>query len=244
MPNDFFQFKKFRIEQAQTAMKVSTEACILGAVVNVDNAQNTLDIGTGTGLLTLMLAQKNEKLKITAVEIEENAFKQAQKNILNASFPNEIVVEYCSIQDFERAFDVEFQRKKATLFDVIVSNPPFYKNSLLSNNPLKNLAHHIQSLDFEELVESIFHLLAPNGSAWILLPAPEMEIFIKICESKNIFVKSSLSIHHSSKHKILRKINTFVKNKTHETQYTSLFIKDENNLYSTDFQELMKDYYL
>ena len=261
--NSYFQFKKFRIEQGQTAMKVCTEACIFGACVDIfkileiENTIKILDIGAGTGILSLMLAQRitekftestNNQTLIDAVELEEKAFLQAQENIKNSVFSDKIDVFNASIQDFAEIFIKENPKK----YDLIVSNPPFFSNHLLSKTANKNLALHTNTLSFEDLAKSVSQLLHQNGTFEILLPAYEMSLFEQIAHKYNLQITKKLTIFNTEKHKennkIFRKIctlkfnvNVLDKNIILEG---NLVIKSEENHYTDSFKGLLKEFYL
>lgn len=234
--NTYFQFKQFRIEQAHTAMKVSTEACILGAWTFAENPQKILDIGTGTGLLSLMLAQRFPSSQIESVEIESNAFQQAQQNVSRSPFYANIRLYHTSIQDFA-------QNPKASTYDLIVCNPPFYANYLQSPDAKLNIALHQNTLPLETLAEAIEFLLALQGRAFILLPPFFMEKFCLLAKRKNLFPQKKLHIFHSPKHPILREITAFG---FYESNLASqhLFIRNEKGEYTNEFKTLLKDFYL
>jgi len=234
-PNSYFQFKRFRISQGQAVMKVSTEACILGAYCWQEKPTNILDIGTGTGLLAMMLHQKYPDATITALEIAEKAFLQAQTNVSENNFSGKIKVAHQSVQEFATITNEKFS--------LIVSNPPFYKNHLLSENQNRNLALHQQTLSLEQLAQCIGKLLATNGSAYILLPAYPMQQFLLFCKTKNLFLNKILEIYHSPKHKLFRYIAAvgFVST---EPQIEKLYIKNDDETYTEQFRELLRDFYL
>jgi len=233
--NTYFQFKQFRIEQTACAMKVSTEACILGAYA-YSNPMPThiLDIGAGTGLLSLMLAQKYPQSKITALEIEEKAYQQALNNSQNSPFRQQIEVLHEAVQNF----------RSHQIFDFIISNPPFFQNHLLSPCENKNRALHQQSLTFNELAESASRLLVPNGSFWVLLPTYEMSLFGEIAAKHKLYASETLIILNNEQGKIFREIQCFRKEKKEEIKKVKLVIRTENNEYTTSFKELLTDFYL
>ncbi|MEA5460211.1 methyltransferase [Arcicella sp. LKC2W] len=234
--NTHFSFKKFTIHQDQTAMKVTTDACILGAYTSVDKAKKVLDIGTGTGLVAMMLAQRTDA-KIDAVEIDINAYNQAFNNIQKSIFKEQINVFNTSIQSF--AEHLEHQNQ----YDLIVSNPPFFQNHLKSETESRNNSLHTDTLSFEDLVEAVLRLLSPNGTFVVLLPAYESSVFEQLSVSKELYPHKKLTIRHREGSKILRIITTFGQaNQEFENQ--ELFIKDSNENYTHDFQKLLKEYYL
>jgi tRNA1Val (adenine37-N6)-methyltransferase len=170
MSNSFFKFKQFTIHQDKCAMKVSTDACIFGAEILLNNnAQNILDIGAGTGLLSLMQAQKKEQLKITAIEINEDAYLQAKQNFEDSKFANQIQIVKADIIKYE----------SAQKFDVIICNPPFFENDLKTVNKALNDAKHSDALSLSQLINCIKNLLNNDGEAFLILPTfrkTELEI--------------------------------------------------------------------
>lgn len=157
--------KRMRIEQSDCAMKVSTDACILGAWTPLGNdCSHILDIGTGTGLLALMIAQRQPQANIDAIEIEPAAFRQAQTNIVQSIYSGQISVHEVDAKQWQS--DV--------LYDMIICNPPFFTNSLKGDNSQRNLARHNDELGFEDLLKVITKLLSLDGIASILLPTSEL----------------------------------------------------------------------
>lgn len=234
--NTHFSFKKFTIHQDQTAMKVTTDACILGAYTTVDKTEKILDIGTGTGLVAMMLAQRTDA-QIDAVEIDINAYNQAHCNIQESIFKEQISVFNTSIQSF--AEHLEHQNQ----YDLIVSNPPFFQNHLKSETVSRNNSLHTDTLSFEDLLDAVLRLLSPNGTFVVLLPAYESSVFEQLSVSKELYQHKKLTIRHRKGSKILRIITTFGRIKK-EILNQELIIKNPDESYSTDFQSLLKEYYL
>ena len=232
MPNSHFTFKQFTIHQDQTSMKVTTDACILGAYAGVRKVKSILDIGTGTGLLSLMLAQRGEA-KIDAVEFNEYACNQSLRNINESCFKDKIIVYKTLIQDF----------RTNNLYDLIISNPPFFQNYLKSENESRNNSFHTDTLSFTDLLETVLRLLALNGTFVVLLPAYESSVFEQLAISKELYPQKKLIIHHREGSKILRIITTFGRLKK-EIINEELIIKNPDESYTSDFQKLLKDYYL
>ena len=230
-----FQFKQFTINQENAAMKVCTDACLFGAFIPIKNHKNALDIGAGTGLLSLMLCQKSSELKITAVELDEHAILDAKQNISESIFKNQIELIHSSIQDFTK----ETEEK----FDLIVTNPPFFQNNLASPDEKRNKALHASTLSFEELSASISQLITSKGDAWVLLPPFEMELFQKIAEKASLFLNKKVEIKHNEKKPIFRNFGLFRKENTNNIVVQEINIY-ENGQYSPIFVELLKDYYL
>ena len=231
-PNTHFSFKQFTIHQDRTAMKVTTDACILGAYTSVQNAKKILDIGTGTGLLALMIAQR-AKAQIDCVEIEAVAYHQAVHNVENSIFKEKITIHHIDIQSFT----------SEGFYDLVVSNPPFFQNHLKAETEARTNALHTDTLSFEDLLSSVIRLLSSTGTFVVLLPAYESSVLEKMANQLGLFANKKLSIHHRKGSKILRIITTFGFRKT-EIQSEQLFIKNSDESYTTDFQELLREYYL
>ncbi|TAH20795.1 MAG: methyltransferase domain-containing protein [Cytophagales bacterium] len=237
MPNIYFQFKQFRVLQDRCAMKVSTDACILGAYTAQNYAQNRhsiLDIGAGTGLLSLMLAQATQA-QITAVEIEENAYQQAKANFEASRWADRLHIFHQAIQEVIPVQD----------FDLLVCNPPFFVNSLKPEKESKKLARHTDSLPFEVLLACADRLASSQAQFIVLLPIAESEIF------ENELLKKNYSFHITEKLFIKDKENK----KSHRVVLTlsrknsvllekTLIIKDIENNYTPEFIALIQEYYL
>ena len=236
--NTWFQFKQFTIHQEKTAMKVCTDACLFGAWVakkleeNNIKADNILDIGCGTGLLSLLIAQKSVA-KIDAVEIEKDAFEQAVENINLSNWKERIKVHHHSITNF-RAPDK---------YELIICNPPFYENQLNSNNDERNKAMHATTLSYVELSNTLKKNLAKNGFAAVLLPYSFVKNFEEILFTEQLFIIEKLNVAHSSSHPFFRTMLLISLVKKDLSEY-SLSIKKSDKEYSTEFKELLKDYYL
>jgi tRNA1Val (adenine37-N6)-methyltransferase len=238
MSQDFFQFKQFIVRQDQSAMKVCTEACIFGACIQIEKSTSTiLDIGTGTGLLTLMMAQKTtEEVRIDAVEIEPNAAKQASENIYQSPWSQRSISVYpVALQDY--------RANTGKKYDLIVSNPPFYQNHLKSPNTKKNLALHNDSLPFDVLVSTVSILLSENGYFWILLPAFIHTQMTGLAEQHGLFLIREINIYNQANKEVFRKIGAFSKKKQ-ELKSENLIIRNADNSYTGSFKSLLKDYYL
>lgn len=234
MPKNSFTFKHFTIYQDRCAMKVCTDACILGASTNVDNVKNILDIGTGTGLLSLMLAQRGDA-KIDAVEIEENAYSQALSNVSESKFSDKITVFHQDIKSYS----------SPNSYDLIISNPPFYQKSLKSPDSQANKALHAVELTLEALIDSVKRLLKPNGRFVVLLPPFEVEKLIQLAQKKELYLSKKILIQHDESKPIFRVIATFQNLQMLDYQEETLVIHEKDSkTYSEKFRILLKDYYL
>ena len=219
-------------------MKVCTDSCLFGAWMNEwifkakPNFSNALDVGTGTGLLSLMLAQ-NHAFEIDAVEIDDSAFNQAKQNIESTKWNNHINIKHTSLQDFN-------PEKK---YDFIFSNPPFYENELKSNDSSKNLAKHDSGLSLETLISFIDKNLSDTGFAALLLPFHRKNHIEYLLKDFSFSIVAQTLVKQSASHNHFRTMIIFSK----QTAIQRLFeinIYEERNKYSPEFLHLLKAYYL
>lgn len=220
-------------------MKVTTDSCIFGAwVVERLNQhpppENLLDIGAGTGLLTLMIAQAYAATPITGVEIDNHAWAQARENIERTPWRSQIQLINEDIKQFTAIRP----------FDVIVSNPPFYEQELTGPDPLKNQAHHDRSLAFSDLIHQLDRLLAPNGKFYILLPAKGMEQRLAALRTSGFFIQQQAHMHHSGNHPQMRICIAGGRLPAAQTPDEQLCIHEASGVYSERMRTLLQDYYL
>ncbi|MCE7039733.1 tRNA1(Val) (adenine(37)-N6)-methyltransferase [Dyadobacter sp. CY312] len=235
--NSYFQFKQFTIHQDKCAMKVCTDACVLGASSELGNSKRILDIGAGTGLLSLMTAQRYPFAHIHAVELDSDAYLQAVDNVAASPFSGQISLFNTAIQEFVPAYQ----------YDSIISNPPFFQSDLLSPDTQKNQAHHSTSLTFNDLLAAIDRLLTDQGQFHILLPKDESELFYQKAKTLGWFMTNNLTLQHNKDKKPFRRIMTFGRSYLSENEIdnTVLNIYGENNkVYDPEFVSLMKDFYM
>ena len=228
-----FTFKQFTIRQDRTAMKVCTDACVLGAYADVAGEQ-TLDIGTGTGLLALMAAQRNPMALIDAVEIDEAAVSQAIENVLDSPFSGRVNVMQERIQDFQGH----------KLYDRILTNPPFYTNHLRSPDSAVNRALHTDELPFAELIAAVARLLKPDGQWWVLLPPYEMGKLTQLAQDAGLLAFNRLSIRHNHQKPVFRVVAGFSFKKSTFSDKTLDIRGPDGSMYTTEFRALLRDFYL
>lgn len=237
MANSFFRFKQFIIHQDKCAMKVCTDACVFGAWVaekwrNGNEKKMVLDIGTGTGLLTLMLAQKIDA-SFDAVEIDEHAFEQASQNFAESVWNDKIALHHNDITQFSTA----------QKFDLVVSNPPFYEKDLKSDKHTINLARHDSSLTLSALLHTCDSLLATDGKIVLLLPWHRLADLQKEAQANRLHLVHLLQMKQTTTHDYFR-IGAVLQKQFAECVVEDIIIKNASQQYTMEFVELLKDYYL
>ncbi len=234
MSNSYFRFKQFTIHQDRCAMKVSTDACIQGAWVSVaDSVQHILDIGAGTGLLSLMLAQRAVHVQIDALELDADAAIQAGENIADSPWKDRVHVIAADARTY--VFDKKYQ--------LIVCNPPFFNNSLLGPDDNRNSVRHALSLNYHDLFSIISNTLDTNGAAAILLPAAEHAIWESIVKAHGWSFSRILQVYPKDGGTYNRVISVCCREAA-DTTTEILQIYEDGGTYTPAFTALLKPYYL
>lgn len=235
MANTYFQFKEFIVHQDLCGMKVTTDACLFGAFVakflSNQPINTILDIGTGTGLLSLMLAQQTTAT-IDAVEIDAAAAEQAIQNFAYSKWKNRLKVYHTSIQSFQTTH----------LYDCIISNPPFFEHDLKSSNQQKNMALHSTELNFDELVAVVKKMLNPNGYFVVLLPFARTTTFEQ--KLKEFYLQQKILVKQTPNHPSFRSILIFSNQACNKIITQEIIIKEINQQYSEVVKSLLAPYYL
>ena len=232
--SNIFQLKQFIIVQEKSAMKVGTDSLLLGSFAEINGASTILDIGTGTGILALMLAQKSSA-KIEAVEIEEGAFEEATLNFKVSKWSANMKVFHTPIQQFE----------SKTLYDLIISNPPFYveENNIKIKNSTRAKARQDKDLPFDVLVEEVMKRLSERGKFWLILPTDEAEDFLAIAVKSKLYLHGEILIKPKPSKPINRIVMCFGKSKT-KTISSIFTLYDDAGTSSEEYYELTKDFLL
>lgn len=227
-----FHFKEFTIQQANSILKVGTDAMVLGSVVDSSNSTAILDIGTGTGVLALMMAQKNAKASITAVEIDALSAKDCFLNFENSPWKKRLSLV---LTDFN-----EFQSNQK--FDLIICNPPFYSNSLENTDKRKASAKHAIHLPFEALFTKVASLLAQHGSFWMISPYQDKQLILETAEKNGLFPKTDYSINGKPIQPV-RAIFCFSLLKLVPCVHKELTIRNDDNSYTEEYKILTADFH-
>lgn len=234
MNNNRFEFKKFIIKQDACAMKIGTDAVLLGAWSKFECGDKCriLDIGTGTGILAIMAAQKMPEAKITAIEIDADAAMQARENADNTEWKDNIKVISDNISNY----------KDEELFDYIITNPPYFDKSLKCPDKQRNTARHTDSLTFTELAENICRLLKPDGSSYIIIPSDAEDNLCNAAINSNLYPSHKVNIITREGQKPKRIIIVF-KHKTSSYTEEYITIRDKDGYYTEQYVNLTKDFY-
>ncbi len=232
--NPFFQFKQFTVWHDKCGMKVGTDGVLLGAWASVGDAKRILDIGTGTGLVALMLAQRaSQRASITALEIDESAYEQAKENITRSPW-----------QDLIEVFHQDFQSfRSLTKFDVIVSNPPYFMNSLASPDRQRNIARHNGSLTYHGLMKGVSQLLNKGGLFTVVIPTDAVAVLKGAAAEYNLYPIRLLNVITRSGGDPKRTLVSF-SFVDKECVVEELLIESARHQYSEEYIRLTKDYYL
>lgn len=231
--NSLFRCKQFEIKQSKCGMKVGTDGMLLGALVDANNPSRVLDIGTGTGIIALMCAQKFQYAFIDAIEIDLNATEQAIRNFKASPFNWRLQAYHVDLLMFNSQYQ----------YDLIVSNPPFFVNALKNANPDASIARHTEYNFFIQFFQKTFLWLAPTGTLWLILPVELAIQLKKEAQSQGFFLKNEINIRHNQQKPIKRTILALCKYKTTADQQ-EIYIKNMDDSYSTVYQNLMRDFLL
>jgi tRNA1Val (adenine37-N6)-methyltransferase len=236
MSNKSFSFKQFVIKQDRSAMKVGVDGVMLGAWADVASASNILDIGTGTGLIAIMLAQRNHAASIDAVEIERQSYEQAVENVNNCKWKERINVICEKFQDFAQT-----TRKR---YDLIVSNPPYFIASLQSPEIKRTVARHSVQLTQDDLITGINKLLTDKGKFAVIFPYIEANIFIAKAAVQNIFCNKKTSVKPNPGKPVKRIMLEFSRIKQPLAENIICIETGKRHDYSAEYISLTKDFYL
>ncbi len=232
-----FQFKQFSIEQDRCAMKVGTDGVLLGAWAPIENNPfSILDIGTGTGIIALMLSQRSNAQQIDALEIDEEAYEQATDNFENSPWNDRL---FC----FHAGLD-EFVEEPEDEYDLIASNPPFHQEDYKSDDKQRDLARFQDAMPFEDLIEAADLLLSENGILAVIIPFKEEEKFRNIAYEYELYPVKITRVKGTPTTEIKRSLLAFSRNQTTDFPIDELIIETARHQYTPDYIELTKAFYL
>jgi tRNA1Val (adenine37-N6)-methyltransferase len=231
-----FKFKEFSVNQDQCAMKIGTDAVLLGAWASLEaNPFAILDIGAGTGVLGLMLAQRSHAEVIDAIEIDDDAYEQCVDNFELSSWADRLFCYHASLEEFAEEIDDEY--------DLIICNPPFYAEDYKTENESRDLARFQDAMPFHHLLESVSVLLAPEGSFNVIIPFNEEDNFITLAKNVLLYPNNICRVKGNPETEVKRSMLTFSFSES-ETTTTELIIETDRHQYTQDYINLTKDFYL
>ena len=231
-----FQFKEFTIHQDRCAMKIGTDGVLLGAWSPIGHQPfSILDIGAGTGVISLMLAQRSRAEVIDAIEIDDAAYEQCTENFENSIWNDRLFCYHASLEEFAEEIDEQY--------DLIVSNPPFYSEDYKSEDTQRDLARFNEAMPFDHLIYSTSKLLSAQGVFAVIIPFKEQDHFIEMAKHHRLFPKQIVTIKGQPKAETKRSLIAFSFEET-TTEVTSLVIETARHQYTKEDTDLTKDFYL
>lgn len=233
-----FQFKQFTVQQDRCAMKIGTDGVLLGAWATIDHSpESILDIGAGTGVISLMLAQRSDAFQIDAIEIEENAYEQTVDNFEASDWGDRLFCYHAGFDEFVEEMQDEEQ------YDLIISNPPFYSEDYKSGIENRDQARFAEALPLSELIPGASQLLSGNGHFDIIIPFSEEKNAIQIAENSGLFPRKITRVKGNSAAPIKRSLISFQKNETNPV-IDELIIEISRHHYTEEYKDLVQDFYL
>lgn len=232
-----FQFKQFTVNQDRCAMKIGTDGVLLGAWSPIpENVFSVLDVGAGTGIIALMIAQRSFAEQIDALEIDEDAYEQAVENFENSPWSDRL---FC----FHAGLD-EFVEEPEDEYDLIISNPPFYSENYSSGDEKRDQARFNDAMPFEELIEAAALLLSENGIFSVIIPHKEEEKFIALAKECDFYPMKITRVKGTPTTEIKRSLLAFSRNETEKFLLDELIIETSRHIYTDEYIALTKDFYL
>jgi len=231
-----FKFKQFSVNQDKCAMKIGTDSVLIGAWTSLEkNPNSILDIGSGTGILALILAQRSQAEQIDAIEIDNMAFEQCVENFENSPWSDRLFCYHASLQEFAEEMD--------ETYDLIISNPPYYSEDYKSENMQRDIARFQDALPFDLLLSCSANLLSEHGILSVVIPFKEEEHFIELAAQANLFPKRILHVKGNPSSKIVRSLIEFSIINS-DVKIEEMVIETSRHRYTKEYINLTKDFYL
>ena len=232
-----FKFKQFAVNQDRCAMKIGTDAVLLGAWCPIDNNPKAiLDIGAGTGILALMLAQRTNADQIDALEIDEEAYEQCVENFEGSPWADKLFCYHAGLDEFVDDPEDEY--------DLIISNPPFYSEDFKTSDEQRDLARFQDAMPFEDLIEAADLLLSENGTFAVVIPYKEEDRFIELCAEYELYPVKATRVKGSHKTPIVRSLLAFKRFELSVLTADELVVEINRHEYTDDYINLTQDFYL
>lgn len=230
-----FQFKEFTVEQDKCAMKIGTDGVLLGAWATVKSEFSILDLGTGTGVISLMLAQRSDAEIIEAIEIDGPAFEQAVANFENSDWNDRLFCYHASLQEFAEEIEDKY--------DLIISNPPFYTDANPSENKERTTARFEDAMPFVHLTNAVSKLLETNGIFAVIIPFKEEATFVALAKENKLYLNRVCRVKGTETSLVKRSLLEFSFTETIVAEET-LTIEMNRHVYTEDYKKLVQDFYL
>ena len=234
--NQIFQFKRFSVDQSDCLMKVGTDGILLGAWCDTKDSDLVLDIGCGTGLIALMIAQRTEDSNIHAVEIDKATCLQARQNFDQSVWSDRLTAHHVSIQ--------KFYKERESDYDLIVCNPPFFSGGTLSNNPDRNAVRHTVKLSHADLLRAVRHLLNPTGRFCVVLPNIEGLRFVEIARTYGFYLTKKTTVKSKESKPVERLLLEFSKSAKKTAEDIIIIYNDDNSDWHESYKSLTRDFFL
>jgi tRNA1Val (adenine37-N6)-methyltransferase len=228
-----FRFKQFEVDQSNCAMKINTDGVLLGAMVQHENPKRILDIGTGTGVIALMLAQRFASAQVHAVEIDEQASATAKRNFEHSAFSKRLSVAHIAIEQYHHP----------EKFDLIVANPPFFVNDYKNAEPKKEIARHASNTFFAELIKKVDELLNDDGYFWFVLPIKQADEVVCRGEELGLYEMKRISLHSDVSKPEFRRIICLGRGRA-DLGKEDFIIYEREKKYTKAYEALLKDFFL
>lgn len=231
-----FQFKEFSVEQDKCAMKIGTDGVLLGAWANIPkNTFSILDIGAGTGVIALQMAQRSHAELIDAIEIDEDAYEQCVENFENSPWNDRLFCYHASLEEFTEEIDEPY--------DLIVSNPPFYNEDFTSAEAKRNTARFTEALPFNELIKNAAKLLSVKGIFCLIIPHKNQREVLQLAEEVGLYLQKITLVQGNENASVKRNLLQFGFTEVTLVE-THLIIEKERHEYTQEYQDLVKAFYL
>lgn len=231
-----FKFKEFTVHQDRCAMKIGTDSVLLGSWASIETQPNSiLDIGAGTGVLSLMLAQRTSAELIDAIEIDNHAYEQCVENFEQSPWSDRLFCYHASLD--------EFVNEIVDTYDFIISNPPFYIDTFKSDNEQRDLARFVDAMPFRQLIESVSKLLSKDGLFSIIIPFSEEKDFIVLASKEHLFPSRILRVKGTPSSGIKRSLIEFSYQEC-VVNAEELIIETARHQYTDDYIKMTKDFYI
>jgi tRNA1Val (adenine37-N6)-methyltransferase len=236
MSVDYFQFKQFIVHHTYSTMKVGTDAVLLGTLSDIPEKGKILEVGTGTGVISLILAQRS-KAQITAIDIHQASVWEARANFKESPWTERLKALMISYQLYAA-------QGNPIRYDLIISNPPFFENDLKSTDINRNIARHNDHLSYRDFLLASRYFISEIGQLCLILPVTEAEIFIKEAKNSEFYLQKKIEIKPKSEKEANRLILSFGKQILNEIQKNSITIRNNDNTYSETYKKLTEDFYV